>query len=233
MLSMFQIEEGMPRLRSRVDDPKVDLKTEREIRTNNRDSTKPRKKTIAPPYQVRRLGPDIIAETKRSKKRKPTEEPSSVLSGQGSRQTRREGGKTRLESHQEYSANKPSPMLERRQSSNSPPTSIDTDQREPSNETISSSKETPVASPLELDGRRRDIDGEIIESPDSDGHEYIGEDATKAYSSFGKSRDKPQRKRKPQKKRKAQKKRKVHNKRERNVQQEVVHAKKVWTNLAT
>jgi hypothetical protein len=68
--------------------------------------------------------------------------------------------------------------------------------------------------PLESDRRRRDIDGEIIESPDSDGHEYLGENPTKKYSLLGQQQDNHR----PQKKRK------------KNVEQEVVHVEKVWTN---
>lgn len=48
-----------------------------------------------------------------------------------------------------------------------------------SSATSLSPESAPTASQPKSDGRRRDIDGEIIESPDPDLYEYLGEHATK------------------------------------------------------
>lgn len=128
-----------------------------------------------------------------------------MSSTQRSQQT--SGGKWRPEYHENLRDNSLSPTS-RAESSNSSPTSTDTCQRETSNETSPSSvpERTPVTPPLESDGRRRDIDGVIIESPDPDGQEYLGENATKCIAC------------------EPPKYCKVH------AVQEVVHAKKVRTN---
>jgi hypothetical protein len=221
MPSIFDIKP-VPRLRSqakRTNTMVADAEDKRKTPANDRNSREIRQRYVADANQTRRPPANVIDKYKSRKKSKVTEECPSMSSTQ--RPQQRSGGKWRPEYHENLEGNSLS-TTSRVKSSDSSPTSTDTRQRETSNETNPSPvpERTPVSPPLESDGRRRDIDGEIIESPDPDNHEYLGEKATKKYPLFGMPRDKgkPQENHRPQKKRK------------KNVEQRVVHAEKVWTN---